>query len=352
MHRYIASIKEAEAIKAKATTRVETEPGKQMQYDWKEWHLPVEGKLVKVYLHEVVLSYSRKKYYVSSLSITSQDVIRAIAGAIEYFGGFAEGLIIDNPKQMVITHRKNGAVCYNDEFLKFCGLYGIEPNACRTYRARTKGKAERPFYYLQEHLLRGLEVNGLSFFDGVLSEFTEKYNARPHSDLKESPDERFLREKTLLKGIPLIEPAILYDRPLRKVSNEGYLSWDGALYPVAMQYCLKDVRVESEFGKKIRVHDMGGHLIAEHTVRLFDKGIRPVHPEHDALNDAFRKKKEAYRAATIKKFIETFPQLGPLYGEGLKTAVTANLYWHIDEIMKYTLVYHTADVAAALCRVH
>ncbi len=261
VHRYIASIKEAEAIKAKATTRVETEPGKQMQYDWKEWHLPVEGKLVKVYLHEVVLSYSRKKYYVSSLSITSQDVIRAIAGAIEYFGGFAEGLIIDNPKQMVITHRKNGAVCYNDEFLKFCGLYGIEPNACRTYRARTKGKAERPFYYLQEHLLRGLEVNGLSFFDGVLSEFTEKYNARPHSDLKESPDERFLREKTLLKGIPLIEPAILYDRPLRKVSNEGYLSWDGALYPVAMQYCLKDVRVESEFGKKIRVHDMGGHLI-------------------------------------------------------------------------------------------
>ena len=348
VHRYIADTKEAEQIKAKATTRVETEPGKQMQYDWKEWYLPVEGKLVKTYLHEVVLSYSRKKYYVSSLSITSQDVIRAIAGAIEYFGGIAEELIIDNPKQMVITHRKNGVICYNDEFLKFCGLHGIQPNPCRNYRARTKGKAERPFYYLQEHLLRGLEVNELSLFDVLLSEFTEKYNARPHSDLKESPDERFLREKAFLKGIPLIDSAILYNWPLRKVSNEGYISWDGALYPVVMRYCFKDVRVESEFGKKIKVYDMDGQLIAEHTVRLIDKGIRPVHPEHDEINDAYRQKKEAYRAGTVKKFIETFPQLGGLYVEGLKSTVTANMYWHIDEIMKYTLVYNTADVAAAL----
>ncbi|MEW6552630.1 MAG: IS21 family transposase, partial [Campylobacterota bacterium] len=348
VHRYIAGIKETEELKAKATTRVETELGKQMQYDWKEWYLPVEGKLVKTYLHEVVLSYSRKKYYASSLSITAQDVMRAIAGAIDYFGGFTEELIIDNPKQMVITHRKDGIVCYNDGFLKFCGLYGIQPSACRNYRARTKGKAERPFYYLQEHLLRGLEVKSLSEFDVLLSEFAEKYNARPHSDLRESPDERFLREKDLLRKIPHIEPAILYDKPVRKVSNDGYVSWDGALYPVRMQYCLKDVRVESEFGKKIRVYDLAGQLIAEHAVRLFDKWMRPVHPEHDEINEACGKKKEAYRAERVKKFIEIFSQLGSLYVEGLRSAVTVNMYWHIDEIMKYTLVYNTEDVAAVL----
>lgn len=348
VHRYIAEVREAEQIKAKATTRVETAAGKQMQYDWKEWNLPVEGKMVKVYLHEVVLSYSRKKYYASSLSITSQDVIRAIAGAIDYFGGVTEELIVDNPKQMVITHRKNSIVCYNDDFLRFCGLYGIQPNACRNYRARTKGKAERPFYYLQEHLLRGLEANSISEFDGLLTEFTEKYNARPHSDLKESPDNRFLREKGFLKGIPMVEPAILYEKAIRKVSNEGYISWDGALYPVAMHYCLKDVRVESEFGKKIKVHDMSGQMIEEHPVRLFDKGIRPVHPEHDEINESYRKKKEAYRAEAVKKFIETFSGLGSLYVEGLKTAVTANMYWHIDEIMKYTVIYNTEDVAEAI----
>jgi len=96
VHRHIAGIKESEEIKKLATTRVKTASGKQMQYDWKEWDLPVNGKPVKIYIHEVILSCSRKKHYVSSLSITTADVIRAIAGAIEFFGGVAEQLVIDD----------------------------------------------------------------------------------------------------------------------------------------------------------------------------------------------------------------------------------------------------------------
>jgi hypothetical protein len=239
-------------------------------------------------------------------------------------------------------------VRYNDEFLRFCGLYGIQPNPCRNYRARTKGKAERPFYYLQEHLLRGLEVNDLSEFDRLLAGFTGKYNARLHSDLKESPDVRFQKEMEKLNRIPLVEPAILYNRQIRTVSNDGYISWDGALYPVAMRQCLQKVRVEAEFGKTIKVYDMGGELISEHNARLFDKGIRPVHPEHEDINNAYLRKKEAHRAAAVRKFIETFEQTGQAYVEGLKTEVTANMYWHIEEIMKYTSVYSIADISAVL----
>lgn len=348
VHRYIAGIKGLEKIKSLATTRVETVSGKQMQYDWKEWELPLDGKTVKIYIHEVILSYSRKKHYISSLSITTGDVIRAIAAAIEYFGGLAEELVIDNPRQMVIVHKKNGTVRYNDEFLRFCGMYGIQPNPCRNYRARTKGKVERPFYYLQEHLLRGLEVKDMGEFDGLLEEFTARYNARMHSDLKESPDERFQREKDTLKGIPLIEPAMLHNKPVRTVSNDGYISWDGALYPVAMGYCLQPVRVEAEFGKTIKVYDMGGSLLVEHKARLFNKGIRPVHPEHEDRNNAYMKKKESHRAESIKKFIETFQETGQTYTEGLRTSVTANIYWHIEEIMKYTMLYSISDVSSVL----
>ncbi len=348
VHRYIAGIKASEKIKRLATTRVETEPGQQMQYDWKEWELPLDGKTVKIYIHEVILSYSRKKYYVGSLSISTADIIRAIAAAIEFFEGLTEELVIDNPKQMVITHKKNGTVRYNDEFLRFCGMYGIQPNPCRNYRARTKGKVERPFYYLQEHLLRGLEVKELVEFDVLLEEFTAKYNARPHSDLKESPDERFLREKDTLKRIPSVEPALLYPKQVRTVSNDGYLSWDGALYPVIRKHCLQPVRVEAELGKTLKVYDMSGSLIAEHKVRLFDKGMRPVHPEHEGINMAYLKKKEAHRAESLRKFLETFQETGEIYAEGLRTAVTANMYWHMEEIMKYTEVYSISDVKSVL----
>ena len=142
VHRQVAAMKKQEKIAAQATTRVETAPGQQMQYDWKEWTLPIGEKKVKIYIHQVILSYSRMRHYTYSLSIGTEDVIRAIEEAIDFFGGSAAELLFDNAKQMVIIHKKNGVVRYNEKFLLFCGLYGIEPSACQSYRARTKGYEE------------------------------------------------------------------------------------------------------------------------------------------------------------------------------------------------------------------
>ncbi|MEW6328288.1 MAG: IS21 family transposase [Thermodesulfobacteriota bacterium] len=332
VHRYIAGIRVEEEIRDKATTRVEPAAGRQMQYDWKEWVLSVGGTPIKVYIHEVVLSYSRKKYYTYSVSISAQDVIRAIAKGIEFFQGVPEELVIDNPKQMVITHRADGVIRYNDEFLRFCGLYGLEPNPCQNYRARTKGKAERPFYYLQEHLLKGLEVEGFSEFDGLLKDFRDRYNARPHSALKESPDERFSRELEHLRAVPQVEPTVLYERQIRKVTNDGYISWEGNFYPVPMRLCMREVLVESIFGRAIKIYDSKGEGAAEHQITL-NKGVRPEHPEHKVLNEGYSDSKRRLRSALVEKFTSCFGSTGEEYLAGLKKAAGANLYWHLSEIV-------------------
>lgn len=348
VHRYIQEIKMLEEIDKKITTRFETPPGKQMQYDWKEWDLPVDGKVLRIYLHETVLSYSRKKYYTYSLGITTTDVIRAIEEAIHSFSGVPEELVIDNPKQMIIVHEKNDVIRYNDDFLKFCGLYGIEPSACQNYRPRTKGKAERPFYYLQEHLLRGLEVKHLSEFDRVLMEFNSEYNARPHSTLKEAPDERFLREKEYLRRIPMVDPAILYRKEFRQVSNDGYIPWNGKLYPVPMNLCLKKVMIDVILGKELNVYDLRGNLVARHEVRIFDNEIRPIHPEHEERNNTYMIKRKARISEITNRFVNLFKETGENYVKGLRTSVGANVYWHIKEIVDFSNIYGVNEVLLAL----
>ena len=338
VHRQVAAMKRQEKIAAQVTTRVETAPGQQMQYDWKEWTLPIGEKKVKIYIHEVILSYSRMKYYAYSLTIGTEDVIRAIEEAIHFFGGAATELIFDNAKQMVIIHKKNGVVGYNEKFLLFCGLYGIEPSACQSYRARTKGKVEKPFYYIQEHLLRGLEVTGFSEFTNLLTHFTTHSNTRIHSALKQAPEERFLQEKEALTPIPSFEPTVLYSPLPRTVSNDGYISYCGLFYPVSMDYCLKDLCIEPVFGRKIRIYDSSCRLVEEHEVRMDDKVVRPPHPEHERKNQEFKEKKEKKRSKIVQKFIEMFGEIGTVYMEGLKEKVGANLYWHLDEIMSYTTV--------------
>lgn len=348
VHRYLQRARKEEVIREQVTTRFETLPGRQMQYDWTEWRLPFAGREVLVYFHEVVLGFSRRKHYTWSLRITAQDLIRAIERAIMYFGGVPEELVIDNPKQMVVVHRRKGAVGYSDDFLKFCGLYGMEPNACETYRARTKGKAERPFYYLKEHLLKGLEVKDLSELDGLLDGFTARYNARPHSSLKESPDERFEREKAHLRPVPFVDPSFIYRREPRKVSSDGYISWGGRFYPVPMRFCLQDVLVEEILGRRVHVYDFSDKVIVEHDVRLSDKGIQPDHPEHEAMNGAYRQKKESYRAALIRTFLELFPNQGAVYVEGLRKNITVNLSWHLEEILRLRQLYRIDEISAVL----
>lgn len=346
VHRHTSGMKAEDERKAKATTRVETSPGEQMQYDWKEWELPINGKPVKIYIHELVLSYSRKKYYTFSLSITGQDIIRALISGIEYFGGIAAELVIDNPKQMVITHRRDGIVYYNEEFLKFCGLYGITPKPCSNYRARTKGKAERPFYYIQEHLLRGLEEKGLPEFEEKLNCFTREYNARIHSTLKESPDNRFLREKGDLKGIPNVEPRVLCKREPRKVTNDGYVNYGGNLYPVPMKYCLREVMIEPVFGRLLKVYDAKGELISEQETT--GNGIRPVHPEHEAINNGHKEKKERIRNVLVERFITLFGTTGDNYLKGLKDNTGANVYWHLSEILTCCDAYKPEVIKTAI----
>jgi transposase len=348
VHRYLRAIKEDNRTAKLATTRLETGPGKQMQYDWKEWTLLVDGKPVKIYLHEVVLSYSRMKFYTFSLSITTADVVRVLVEAIDFFGGYALELVIDNGKQMVITHQKDGIVRYNDEFLRFCGLYGIEPYPCANYRARTKGKVERPFYYVQEHLLRGLEVEDLNEFAVRLSEFQEAYNKRPHSTLGRPPEEMFAEEKGCLLQIPAIEPALLHHKEPRKVSNDGYISHDGNLYPVPMRYCLRRVWVENIYGRRLKVYDEAGTLVTEFNLDLKKQTLRPLHPEHETINRQYQEKKLKLRSALVEKFTSAFGEDGQKYLAGLRDKNGANLYWHLAEILSYQEIYTPEDITSAI----
>ena len=45
----------------------------------------------------------------------------------------------------------------NAEFLRFAAHWGFMPRACRSYRAQTKGKVERPSRYLRDSFFYGRE---------------------------------------------------------------------------------------------------------------------------------------------------------------------------------------------------
>ena len=88
------------------------------------------------------------------------------------------------------------------EFLRFSFHWGFRIRACRPYRARTKGKVERPVSYIRSNFFYArtfasdddLNTRTLGWLDTVA-------NVRIHGTLKEKPAERFQAERPHL--IPL-----------------------------------------------------------------------------------------------------------------------------------------------------
>src|SRR5690606_10839320 len=57
-------------------------------------------------------------------------------------------LLFDQMRAVVNDDRRGegGSLILNAEFLRFAEHWGFRPRACRPYRARTKGKIERPMW--------------------------------------------------------------------------------------------------------------------------------------------------------------------------------------------------------------
>lgn len=181
VYRCLRQFRERWEAAEKTAIHFETPPGRQMQYDWKQWLVPVKGQPLKVCFHQAILSFSRYKFVTFSLDVSTPTIIRVLMQAPAAFQGVPEEIIIDNPKQLLLSHDRRGTIRYQDDFSAFLGAYGLKPDPCRPYRARTKGKVENPFYYLQEHFLRGLAVEEAGGIEARSAPFMEQDNARSHS---------------------------------------------------------------------------------------------------------------------------------------------------------------------------
>jgi transposase len=72
-----------------------------------------------------------------------QTVLRCHMAAFEAIGGVPNEILYDRMKAAVIGEA-GGSVVYNRALVDFARHYGFQPKACRSYRAKTKGRSSGP----------------------------------------------------------------------------------------------------------------------------------------------------------------------------------------------------------------
>ncbi len=181
--------------------RFETPPGHQGQVDFAEFRLPWGKRFALL----VVLGYSRLLWLRFYSRQTMAVLMRGLEAAFADFGGVPLELLFDQMKAVVIDDQREvgGVVLENPEFLRFAAHWGFRIRACRPYRAKTKGKVERPISYVRQSFFYGRTfLNDADLNAQAASWLNQVANVRDHRTTREQPQLRFARdEQALLQGL-------------------------------------------------------------------------------------------------------------------------------------------------------
>jgi transposase len=299
--------------------RYETEPGQQAQVDFAYFEVEFDdapGERRVVWLFAMVLGHSR---YLWGRYVLHQDLsslLRCHMAAFECFGGVPREILYDRMKTAVLgDDEQSEHVIYNAKLLALAQHYGFVPRACRAYRAKTKGKVERPYRYIRQDFFLGRRFRNLEDLNTQLAEWlATAANARIHGTTQRVVAEHFAQERPRLTALPAVAfNAVL--RLERRLSHDGMVSVSSNLYSVPDGTRRRVVEVQVtpttvhllEEGKLIAVHP----LLEGRLQRSVLPGHRHVRPNVTRQTGSGRALRLAATGHTVaRRALAVYAELG------------------------------------------
>ncbi|SES20194.1 hypothetical protein SAMN05518866_1618 [Sphingobium sp. YR768] len=209
-------------------------------------------------------------------------------------------ILYDRMKTAVTGEDDQGHIIYNRSLLALARHYRFVPRACRPYRAKTKGKVERPFSYIRKDFFLGRTFRNLEELNAELIEWLESVaNVRVHGTTQRIIVKAFAAEQPELQSLP----AERFDAVLkleRRVSHDGMVSMGGNYYSVPDR-TRRVVEVE-QLPDRIRILDLC-QVIAEHAVPEGRRQCR-IDPAHRTGGSGAKRRIPGQDAITIGRIGE------------------------------------------------
>jgi transposase len=222
--------------------RYETKPGDQLQFDWGEFVFERNGMRQKLFGFTAILSYSRMRFVTFTKRCDAPTLIRCLMAACAYFGGLARTVLTDRMKTVLLKMDHHTPV-WHSLFGDFVAALGIAPRVCRAYTPQTKGKVERTVSVVKSSFWPGVRFTDLADLNTQARAWCQARNQRVHRTTGEVPMVRAAAED--LRPLPSGWAWERWATEARKVSWDGFVSYDGVLYgvPAAAQVVGQEVQV-------------------------------------------------------------------------------------------------------------
>ena len=137
---------------------------------------------------------------------------------------------------------------WHPRFADFMASIGVSPRVCKSYTPQTKGKVERSVGVIKYNFWPGVHFTDLDDLNQQATQWCNRLNQQVHRTTRARPVDRWSQEP--LAPLPAAFAWERFATGDRKVSWDGYLSYDGVLYGLPSEPPLA--------GTTVQVRDTGG----------------------------------------------------------------------------------------------
>ena len=247
--------------------RYSTEPGESYQMDW--GFVTVETDVDRSYsvaCFAMICHHCGKRYIEFFPNAKQENLFIGMIHAFQHMG-VPEYVLTDNMKSVVTGRDPEGRPLWNKEYEQFMDAVDFKTKLCKPRHPFTKGAVERLIEFVKGNFIAGRVFTTVTELNIQALQWCNIQNGRYHQCVDCVPDEKH-RDACMKKAEALSDSTgvALYLHPVRRISFDGFITYEGRRFGVPYWYTGKTCRViRDSFTLYIYSMDLRRKL-AEHNV--------------------------------------------------------------------------------------
>lgn len=244
--------------------RFRTAPGEAYQMDW--GFVAVErpgGERARIACFAMVCHHCGSAHVEFFPNARQENLLIGMLHAFSALGVPAT-VLTDNMKSVVVRRDADGRPVWQADYAEFMGVVGFRTRLCRPRHPYTKGKVERLVRFVKGNFLAGRSFADLDALNREAALWRAEQGGRwrrPAACVPMREHEAACSANT--RPLEVTAEVERYLCPRRKISFDGFVSFEGHRYGVPYWYVRRECRVNRE-GRVVHIYsdDLSRELVA------------------------------------------------------------------------------------------
>ena len=228
--------------------RYETGPGESYQMDWGFVNVAKNdgSGSYRAACFAMICHHCGKCYIEFFPDAKQEHLFIGMIHAFIYMG-IPDTVLTDNMKSVVIGRNAEGTPLWQKDYEVFMYDIGFRTKLCKAAHPFTKGKVERLVRFVKENFMAGRVFGTITDLNYEALRWCNEQNQRYHRAVDCVPHDKHLKECGIVsRTITLDHTVLKYLCPLRRISFDGFVNYEGRRFGVPYWYTKKVCRIRRD----------------------------------------------------------------------------------------------------------